>query len=198
MSKNKKTEKKTSKKALAKAEKEKKKQERKLVQKHYISEILPVVRWNPDLECAIMEDGMFMDILGIRQQNLEGAAQDTINYYNNCWDRLYKTYSDDLKLIFFVFPTDVEPQLEYIDYILSKTEHPRYRELLNTKKYEFEWLAQNRQEKAAVLCFYAKNYDDYKDKFGHIKSMLSDLIFYMEPNKKIELLRLLNNKTLAL
>lgn len=187
-------------KTLQKKENKKKKNKEsyEMIKKQYIEELLPICNWNPRFNVGIMEDGTWIEFLGIQQKNLAGASQDTINYYNSMWDRLYKTYADDLKQIHSVFPTDVASQLKYVNYMISKQKHPTYLELLNTKKAELEWIGQNLHEKASALCFFAKDYEDYKDKYTQIMSLMQGLLFDMEPAKKIALIRLINNKTLAL
>lgn len=190
---------------LSKEEKREKKEEKKerkdrvaFFQNQYLEDLLPIPAWDRKFNVGIMEDGTWIEFLGVTQKNLTGASQDSVNYYNSCWDRLYKTYADDLKQIHSVFPTDVSKQLEYVNYMLSKQQHPTYLALLETKKAELEWLAENRHEKASALCFFAKDYEDYKDKYRQIMSLMQGLVYDMEPAKKLALIRLLNNKTLAL
>lgn len=177
--------------------KEEKAREKQL-KRNYISDLMPIVRWDNDKSTPIMRDGTILGMLGIRQKNLSGATQDEVMLDNLYWDKLYKTYSDDLKLVYSVFPTDTKKQIRYIDKLIKKTENPAYIDFLQIKKAELEWILLNKMEKTAILFFYAKNNEDYINKYYQIKGTMQNLVYDLEADRKIKMLQILFNKDMAL
>ena len=143
--------------------KEKKKEEKRIKKtikkespkynKMSVDEMIPIIKRHDEYNLYYMEDGSLVAIYGIVEKNLLGAPEDDIMYDNACFDKLYKTYSDDLKIITSNFPTDTRKQIDYYNYLIEKnegspSENPVFIDLLKRKRSELTWIAENRQRNA--------------------------------------------------
>lgn len=190
----------TEKKKAAAAKKELKKIEAK-AQANFTDEIMPVVGYNEDYDVFVMEDGTIMDILGINAKNLMSASENEIAYDIMCWDKLFKTFVSDLKIICFNFPTDTTKQQSYISRKIEKQKNPLLREILWQKEAELQWISLNRKDREFAICFYSRSIDEYRKNYLQIYSQLSSatspLCRKLTAEKKKQIIYNLYNKNCA-
>jgi len=169
---------------------------------YFEDEVIPIVSWNEDLDVGIMEDGTIIDILGIVSKNLASASDNEVSYDILNWDKIFKTFPKDLKILCFNFPTDTTVQQEYIDKIQQRTLNPIYKEQLQTKKAELETISSTRKDREFAIAFYAKNIDDYKTQYVQLYSLLTHnnppLAYKLSKEKKQKIVYSLFNKCTSL
>ena len=168
-----------------------------------IDELVPVIRKHGDYDAYIMEDGSFLSIYGNNEKNLRGTSETEVSFDNARWDKLYKTYSDDLKVVTSNFPTDTRTQVAYYDHLLEKADSSArtnevLKRLLEEKREELVWIAENRHEESASLFVYSENLNDYREKDRRVRSTLSGLIYDYDETMRNRILYMLYNKTEAL
>ena len=188
----------------------KEKEEKKFVKKKSpkfermgVEELVPIIKKHDEYNCYVMEDGSLVAIYGIIEKNLRGTSETEVTFDNTCWDKLYKIYSDDLKIVTSNFPTDTRSQVDYFNHLLEKPDslantNPALKRLLEQKRGELIWIAENRHEENASLFAYFKNVDDFIEKDRRIRSTLSGLIYNYDESMERKILYMLYNKTEAL
>ena len=200
-----KTNKKADKDALQKEKHEKKlvKKQAPKYEKMGVDELVPLVKKHNDYDCYVMEDGSLLAIYGIVQKNLQGAPEMDVSFDITKWDKLYKIYSDDLKIVTSNFLTDTRTQLEYYDHLLERADgaantNESLRSLLEQKRYELQWISENRHEINASLFVYATSLDDLREKDRRIRTTLSGLVYDYDESLRRKIIHMLYNKTEAL
>ena len=156
---------------------------------------LPIVDFDEQLGLAVMEDGTFCDFLEIITKDLRNLSDDQLLFDKMLWEKLFDTYSDDLKIISFSFPAETDSQQRYLSHLLDRTENPGYRHFLQMRMEELQGIPR------LVLCFFSKGFADYKDKYINITGSIGKtghpLIKTISPARKKAIIRKLCNKNMA-
>lgn len=154
-----------------KKEKEEKKRKKQNKQK---AELIPLPVVDIDeYGLLILEDGTYADMFEITTKDLMSLSEDDLKWDQYMWDKLYKIYDSDLKIISFSFPTDTRDQQLYFKYLLDKAENPATRHFLQQKLEEVEGVSYKFLTNSFVLVFYAKTLQDYRNKSLNIMSVLT-------------------------
>lgn len=162
---------------------------------------LPIIDIN-EYGLFVLEDGTYADIFEIVTKDLMSLSEDDLKYDQYTWDKLYKTYDDDLKIISFSFPTDTSRQQQYFQYLLdNKAENPATRHFLERKMQEVEGVSLKFLTNSFALIFFATSLQDYRNKSLNIMSVLSRSNHAMAKpisiDKKQMIITKLCNKNLA-
>lgn len=164
----------------------------------YIEDVLPIVDYNDELDILVMSDGTYCDFLEITTSDLTSLSEDELSYNIMLWEKLYKIYAGNLKIISFSFPTDTEQQQKYLRYKILKTDNPIYRRVLEEKLEKAEEVAVNHMTRSFALVFYAKSISEYRNNYLNIRAVLSNvnrpLIKVMSKEKKLAIIEKLCNK----
>lgn len=165
-----KSSKKPSKKDAKKSSKVKsKKKEEKLVES-LVTDIMPFKRFYRDI--PVRRDGMLWEVLQITCKDLLNATQAELEFDYMCFDKLYRTFSTDLKIIGMNFPSDTSQQQEYIRHKIENTTNEVFLKELQDKLAELEWINKNLTDREYYLIFFSKDYDDYRDNLVIIQRAL--------------------------
>ncbi len=146
-----------------------------------------------------LKDGTYMDILQIRCKDLENASSSDLQSDIIAFQRLFNSYSDDLKIIGINSPIDTALQRKYLKRRIENCRNEVYLELLHTKMEELEDLSRNRTEREYYLFFYAENEEKYRENLSTINRILAEgnilpLVKRIDREKIEELLEKLHNK----
>lgn len=162
---------------------------------------LPIVDFDEQLGLAVMEDGTFCDFLEIITKDLRNLSDDQLLFDKMLWEKLFDTYSDDLKIISFSFPAETDSQQRYLSHLLDRTENPGYRHFLQMRMEELQGIPRLFLTQSFVLCFFSNGFADYKDKYinitGSIGKIGHPLIKTISPARKKAIIRKLCNKNMA-
>ena len=115
---------------------------------------LPIVDFDEQLGLAVMEDGTFCDFLEIITKDLRNLSDDQLLFDKMLWEKLFDTYSDDLKIISFSFPAETDSQQRYLSHLLDRTENPGYRHFLQMRMEELQGIPRLFLTQSFVLCFF--------------------------------------------
>ena len=152
---------------------------------------LPIVDFDEQLGLAVMEDGTFCDFLEIITKDLRNLSDDQLLFDKMLWEKLFDTYSDDLKIISFSFSAETDSQQRY----------PGYRHFLQMRMEELQGIPRLFLTQSFVLCFFSKGFADYKDKYINITGSIGKtghpLIKTISPARKKAIIRKLCNKNMA-
>lgn len=162
---------------------------------------LPIVDFDEKLGLAVMEDGTLCDFLEIITKDLQNSSDDQLLFDKMIWEKLFDTFSDDLKIISLSFPAETEMQQKYLSRILEKTENPGYRYFLQMRMEELQGIPRLFLTQSFILCFFADGFADYRDKFFTIKGAIMKsghpLVHTISPERKKAIIRKLCNKNMA-
>jgi hypothetical protein len=185
------------------AEKRNRKRQRDKAEKTvFVSEIMPVIAMDKETGAGILDTGLLVDMLGIRSKDQNALSDEEHDFDNACFDKLYRIYQGDLKIIALNFPTDTGKQLDYLYYKYGRTENPVLRDLLQKEIDKAIWINQHRTDKEYILFFYAKDRSQHRDMLSTILGTLSrgniPLVYTLPPDRKREIYFKLNNKCTAI
>lgn len=189
-------------KAETKEQKKLDKKKAQMVERLYVEDVIPVNDFDEDLGVAIMEDGMILDMFQIITKDINSTSREELKLDQHLWDKLYKTYADDLKVVGFYFLPDTAEQQEYMSRLLYRTESPILRKLIKGKKEELAFVAntENYIEMQFFLLFYSKNKVEYRQNITTIFTLLNrgflPLVETMTKEKKKAVLHKINNKNM--
>ncbi len=162
---------------------------------------LPIVNFDEELGLAIMEDGTLCDFLEIITKDLRNLSDDQLLFDKMLWEKLFDTYSDDLKIISFSFPAETEQQQRYLARVLERTENPGYKHFLQMRMEELQGIPRMFLTQSFVLCFFSKGFADYKNKYINITSSVGKtghpLIRTISKERKKAIIKKMCNKNVA-
>ena len=95
------------------------------------TELLPFVGIDKGL--FLMRDNSYMDIFKLVTKDLISASESEIELDILQFEKFYKMYAADCKIIGINFPTDTKRQQQYFQHKINTSENPFYREILQTK-----------------------------------------------------------------
>lgn len=196
--------KKESKKENRKEEKlaEKKKQEESLVNETlYIEGNLPFRDFDESTGVFIMDDGTLCDCVEIVSKDLISISDDQLMRDRLSFDRLFKTYAGDIKIVSFAFPADVRRPREYFEYKIKMTENPAKRKRLEEELENIKGVGRNFPARSYLLFFFARNPAEYQNNRIAVITSLnrggSPLVRELENDRKIAYVRQLLNKNMT-
>lgn len=148
---------------------------------------------------GVMEDGSLCDCFQIITKDLNSISKDELLRDILIWDKLYKIYSGDLKIVFFSYHAETEGQQQYVEYKLTKTKNPMFKEFLQEKLQELKRVHDLYVTPGVALFFYGQNQTEYKNNYITIYTTLTKasrpLIRKMSAERKKRLFFQLCNKT---
>lgn len=164
-------------------------------------DIIPITAWNKEENYGIMQDGTITDFMQISCKNLYNASEDELAYDNLKWEKLFMTYSSDLKYIVLNFPVNITSQLSYIKHIAARTDNPVLFNMLEDEYDRLDYVQRKTTDRDYYLMFYAKDYMQYLDHKAKIKGILNQggmpLVSEIPYEKKLQVLYKLNNLNAA-
>lgn len=164
--------------------------------------ILPYADYDMEYDCiSYSEAELYMDILQVRTKDLYNASEDTITFDVIRMTQLYRKYAGDLKIIATNFPSETKTQQEYIKYKIKHTKNTVHQKWLRKKLKELEFVENNRTNREYYLMFWGNSKDDIVKNREMLLTTLGSgikdkgLVERMEFEKKVAILRKLNNKS---
>lgn len=160
-------------------------------------QILPIRFYDESLDCFILDDKSYLDIMGVipsDRRNLQGDAIE-YNIINNM--RFYRIYSGDLKFISLNFPVNTSFQRDILLRKIKKTGDEVRKLWLEREIEELERLDANVMRREYYMMFYGKTKDEFiKNKSSIINAIgygRNKLVEEIEKEKKIQIVRKLCN-----
>ena len=139
-----------------------------------INDIIPIV--DTFKGCFKLKDGTFMDIVQVKCKDLVNASESDVNFDMYSLTKLYRAYTDDLKIISLNFPTNTKSQQIYFQHKINHTANPLLKNILN-EKYEKlvddELHSTNREH---YIMYFGKTYERLLNNLNTITASLLSLI----------------------
>ncbi len=161
-------------------------------------ELLPFVCFDKDI--FYMKDKSYMDIFQITTKDLIAAPDSDVEFDMLQFEKFYKMYAFDCKIIGINFPTDTSRQQQYYQHRISLTENPVFRDFLNRKYEELVDINLNYTDREYYLMVFAENYEKYLEAKNIIKVtlMYTGLVKEISSERKIKVITKLSNKSTSI
>lgn len=163
-------------------------------------EILPDIYYDRLNECFVNEkENLIFDIIKICSKDLVNSSDDEIDYDQYRYTKLYKIYSEDLKIICMNFPCNTQKQQSYLKKKIEKTNNAKMKHWLQRRLDELEWLEKNRTTREYYYIIFSQNLEEHLSNKNNIFSALQSgrngLCETISEEEKIQILYKLNNKS---
>ena len=163
-------------------------------------EILPDIYYDRLNECFVNEkENLIFDIIKICSKDLVNSSDDEIDYDQYRYTKLYKIYSEDLKIICMNFPCNTQKQQSYLKKKIEKTNNAKMKHWLQRRLDELEWLEKNRTTREYYYMIFSQNLEEHLSNKNNIFSALQSgrngLCETISEEEKIQILYKLNNKS---
>ena len=159
------------------------------------AELLPIIGMDKGLFC--MSDGSYMDIFRIVTKDLISAAESEIELDMLQWEKFYKMYAADCKIIGINFPTDTKRQQQYYQHKINTADNPLFKEVLQTKYEELVDVNLYYTDREYYLMIFCPSYEKYLETVNIITVTLKNvgLVQEISKEKKVGILTKLCNKS---
>ena len=153
-----------------------------------------------DKEMFYMTDKSYMDIFQITTKDLMSASESEVELDMLQWEKFYKMYSSDCKIIGINFPTDTILQQQYYQHRIITTKSPIFRDILLKKYDELVEVNLDCTDRQYYLMIFCKTYEKYLHAKGVITVTLinSGLLSEISEKKKISIITKLCNKSTSI
>lgn len=166
--------------------------------KKTILEIIPVRSYDTEKQCYRMKDGSCMDLMQIQSKDLVNSSEDEVEYDCLKFARAYRLYADDIKILCLNFPCDCSRQKRFLEHKIKNTRNEIFREQLEKKKKELEWLEKNDTTREYYFMLFAKNPEEMEKNRRTLAASLGGgrggLVGTISPEKKQQILFRIYNK----
>lgn len=163
-----------------------------------VKKVMEQAFYDDELNCFVMDDGSYMDLIQVKTKDLVSSADDEVEYDIMKFAKLYKMYADDLKICVMNFPCKTGIQQEYLRHKLKNMSNEVYKTFLMRKLDELVWIEKNDMMREYYYMIFAKkktqlnsNRELIVNTLGSGRNRLSGLL---SKEKKIQICERLNNK----
>ena len=162
------------------------------------ADLLPFVCVDKDI--FYMSDKSYMDLFRIVTKDLVSASESEVELDMLQFEKFYKMYAQDCKIIGINFPTDTKRQQQYFQHLINTTESPVYREILQQKLEELVEVNLHYTDREYYLMIFCSSYEKYLEAKKIIKVMLitSGLVAEIPIEKKISIITKMCNKSTSI
>ena len=145
----------------------------------------------------LMRDNSYMDIFRLVTKDLISASESEIELDMLQFEKFYKMYAVDCKMIGINFPTDTKRQQQYYQRKIDSTDNPLFRRFLQTKYEELVDVNLYCTDREYYLMIFSESYEKYLEAKSIIAVTLknADLAEEISIDKKISILAKLCKKS---
>lgn len=182
---------------ISKAQKKEESQRKKRIKSASDTlELIPMINYDDIQGCFITKDNKYIDIIQVISKDLTNVGQDVANHDAMIFEKMYKTYGDDIKIIFTNYPTDVSRQIRYFNHRIDNTINPVFLQYLREKKAELEYLEKHRSSREFFIMMFSDSLEKCIKNTNAMKGALGYLAKEVDMEKKIRILHKLANKNI--
>lgn len=177
-----------------KAEKLKKKKEKEELRKiyHTTKELLPLLSVTEDENFKCKEE--YLDIFQIESMDINAMNDYDVRGYILSLTNLFKLYLDDVKIISMNFPANTQVQQNYVSKKIKECKNEVHLKFLKERLRQLEAIERIRTNREYYIIIYGATEEELeKNKATLISSSASIKINEIETEKKIKILKKLNN-----
>ena len=176
----------------------KKHKEEKIYIPKSTAELLPFVCIDKGL--FYMNDKSYVDIMQIVTKDLISASESEIEFDMLQFEKFYKMYAADCKIIGSNLPTDTKRHQQYFQHKINTADNPLFKEILQTKYEELVDVNLYYTDREYYLMIFCPSYEKYLEARNIITVTLKNvgLISEIDTEKKIRIITKLCNKATSI
>lgn len=164
-----------------------------------VLEVLPHAYYDTNNDVYVYRDGTIMNIFRIITKDLNSSSESEMNWDNMKFEKMYKLYFDDMKIIALNYPCNTQEQQRYWKHKLESTSNRELKKMQQQRLDQLKWLEKHNTSREFYLMVFAKNIDEYFQNKSTIFSTLGTgkdgLIEEVEADKKHYIMYKMNNKS---
>lgn len=122
-------------------------------------ELLPFVQYKNN--CFIMRNGKYIDILKLICNDVLSLSQDNQDTINYTYEKFYRTYAGDIKIIGINMPVDTTPNQKYIKHKLDTADNPIQKIFLEEELAQEEVAAEILTQREYYIMFFFESLKEH-------------------------------------
>lgn len=121
-------------------------------------DLLPFVKYQN--ECFLMKNGKYVDFLKIICKDILALSDEEASDINYIYEKFYRTYSGDIKLIGINMPVDTTKNQKFLRHKLQTADNPVQRKYLESGIAEQEFVQEALTEREYLFMFFFDSIED--------------------------------------
>lgn len=158
--------------------------------------LIPIINYDSRLSCFITNDNKYIDLIQIIAKDLSNVGEDITNYDAMLFEKLYKIYKGDFKIIFLDYPVDALRQIKYFKGRIENTINPVFLKYLKEKLAELEYLEKHRNNREFYIMIFSDSIEENIKNMNMLTNTLESLAREIDLDKKISIFHKLANKNI--
>ncbi|MEF9839446.1 MAG: hypothetical protein RR869_08730 [Lachnospiraceae bacterium] len=163
-----------------------------------IVELLPIERYDHELDCFVYNDGSLMNLYQINSKDLVSSNVDDIEMDCFKWAKFHKTYGMDIQILTMKYPCNTQKQQEFWQKKMETNRNPVFVPMLKNSLNELVFREKNTTSREFYLQVFFSKPEERKEGIDALQSTLEigryGLIRELTKEKKLQVLFKLNNK----
>ena len=161
-------------------------------------DLLPFIRVEKNI--FYMRDDTYMDIFRITTKDLISASASELDFDMLQFEKFYKMYFADFKIVGINFPTDTKKQQQFYLHKINDTDNPLFKEILQTKYEELVDVNTYYTDREYYLMIFCKTYEKYLEAKNIILVTLgnTNLVSEISVDRKIDVITKMCNKATSI
>ena len=135
-------------------------------------------------------------LIQIIAKDLSNVGEDITNYDAMLFEKLYKIYKGDFKIIFLDYPVDALRQIKYFKGRIENTINPVFLKYLKEKLAELEYLEKHRNNREFYIMIFSDSIEENIKNMNMLTNTLESLAREIDLDKKISIFHKLANKNI--
>lgn len=150
-------------------------------------DILPIRKYDDEIEAFILEDGKYFDMIEKMAEDVDNMLDDECQYLMIKFAKFLKLYKDDFTIVSLNFKTDLTKQKKSLMRIIENTNGNIRKEWLEKSIVELESAESGTKKREYYILYKAKDKDELFEKRKAFK-ILGEGVREMEKNKKVDVI----------
>lgn len=162
------------------------------------ADLLPQAKYDTENECFLLQDGTYLNLVEIQSKDLSNLSQSELEFDEIRFEKFYKIYAGDIKIVTLNYPCNTEEQQLYNERKAKQSNNQRTKYWLEKRRQELIWIAKNKTSREFYIMYFSKNLEENLKNISTIKNTLGTgkdgMVENMTMEKKCQIFSKLNNK----
>lgn len=135
-------------------------------------DLLPFACYEGD--CFKLRNGKYIDLLKIICKDISSMSEEEAAEINYTFEKFYRTYSPDIKIIGINMPVDTTHNQKFINHKIQNCKNPTQRELLETELAEQEYVQKILTQKSFFIMFFFESLEQRNESVARCLKTLGE------------------------
>lgn len=172
--------------------KNKEENEKKAVMGKNNLDVLPIRRYDEDVEAFVLKDGTYFDIYEKVADDVDNMMEDEVQMLMIRFAKFLKLYKDDLKIISMNFPTNLLSQQKKLEKKMQETRDPVRKKWIARSIDELQRAEKGTRKREYYFVLMSKTAEEHYDQVQQL-SILGNSVRKMSFEKKLQIVYKLCN-----